>query len=43
MSVTAVDAFAAELDGCGVLVNNAGGAIGTEPVATGDPQDWRTM
>lgn len=39
----AVDAFAAELDGCGVLVNNAGGAIGTEPVATGSPQDWRTM
>lgn len=39
----AVDAFAAELGGCGVLVNNAGGAIGTEPVATGDPQDWRTM
>ncbi|MBE3002401.1 SDR family oxidoreductase [Nocardiopsis sp. HNM0947] len=39
----AVDAFADELDGCGVLVNNAGGAIGTEPVATGDPDDWRTM
>ncbi len=26
-----------------VLVNNAGGAIGTEPVATADPTDWRTM
>ncbi len=40
---TAVDAFAASLDRCDVLVNNAGGAIGAEPVATGDPADWRTM
>ncbi|MFE3990999.1 SDR family NAD(P)-dependent oxidoreductase [Streptomyces goshikiensis] len=39
----AVDAFAAALDRCDVLVNNAGGAIGAEPVATGDPADWRTM
>ncbi|WP_328917924.1 MULTISPECIES: SDR family oxidoreductase [unclassified Streptomyces] len=42
----AVDAFAAALDGhppLHVLVNNAGGAIGTEPVATADPADWRTM
>ncbi|MFI1149298.1 SDR family NAD(P)-dependent oxidoreductase [Streptomyces sp. NPDC020817] len=39
----AVDAFAASLDRCDVLVNNAGGAIGAEPVATGDPADWRTM
>ncbi|MFI1966969.1 SDR family NAD(P)-dependent oxidoreductase [Streptomyces pathocidini] len=40
----AVDAFAASLDGrCDVLVNNAGGAIGTEPVASADPADWRTM
>lgn len=42
----AVDAFAAELvasGGCHVLVNNAGGALGLEPVATGDPEDWRTM
>ncbi|MFF3764420.1 SDR family NAD(P)-dependent oxidoreductase [Streptomyces sp. NPDC001922] len=39
----AVDAFAASLDRCDVLVNNAGGAIGTEPVASADPQDWRTM
>ncbi|THA76732.1 SDR family oxidoreductase [Streptomyces sp. A0592] len=40
---TAVDALAASLDRCDVLVNNAGGAIGAEPVATGDPADWRTM
>ncbi|MFD5143696.1 SDR family NAD(P)-dependent oxidoreductase [Streptomyces sp. NPDC058401] len=40
---TAVDALAASLDRCDVLVNNAGGAIGADPVATGDPADWRTM
>ncbi|MFI1331585.1 SDR family NAD(P)-dependent oxidoreductase [Streptomyces sp. NPDC020845] len=39
----AVDAFAAALDRCDVLVNNAGGALGTEPVATADPADWRAM
>ena len=39
----AVDAFAAGLPACHVLVNNAGGALGTEPVATADPADWRTM
>ena len=39
----AVDALAASLERCDVLVNTAGGAIGAEPVATGDPADWRTM
>lgn len=39
----AVDALAAELDRVDVLVNNAGGALGTDPVATGDPADWRAM
>lgn len=39
----AVDAFAAALDRCDVLVNNAGGALGTDPVATADPADWRAM
>ncbi|GAA5613045.1 SDR family oxidoreductase [Streptomyces platensis] len=42
----AVDAFAADLGrhpSVDVLVNNAGGALGAEPVATGDPADWRTM
>ncbi|WP_327325357.1 SDR family NAD(P)-dependent oxidoreductase [Streptomyces sp. NBC_01210] len=39
----AVDTFAASLDRCDVLVNNAGGALGADPVATGDPADWRTM
>ncbi|MEU2259337.1 SDR family NAD(P)-dependent oxidoreductase [Streptomyces sp. NPDC019645] len=42
----AVDAFVSSLDGSGpvkVLVNNAGGALGADPVATGDPADWRRM
>ena len=39
----AVDAFAASLDRVDVLVNNAGGAFGAEPVADGDPADWRRM
>lgn len=42
----AVDAFAASLDqypSVEVLVNNAGGAVGTDPVATADPADWRAM
>jgi len=39
----AVDAFAAGLTECHVLINNAGGALGTEPVAAADPADWRTM
>ncbi|MFI1869604.1 SDR family NAD(P)-dependent oxidoreductase [Streptomyces jumonjinensis] len=39
----AVDAFASGLDRCDVLVNNAGGALGADPVATGDPDDWRRM
>ena len=28
---------------CDVLVNNAGGAFGADPVATGDPADWQAM
>jgi NADP-dependent 3-hydroxy acid dehydrogenase YdfG len=39
----AVDSFASSLDRCDVLVNNAGGAFGTEAVAEADPADWRTM
>ncbi|WP_211274355.1 SDR family NAD(P)-dependent oxidoreductase [Streptomyces chattanoogensis] len=39
----AVETFAASLGRCDVLVNNAGGALGAEPVATGDPADWRAM
>lgn len=40
----AVEAFAAALDGpVKLLVNNAGGALGTEQIADADPDDWRTM
>lgn len=40
---TAVDEFATAFKTVDVLVNNAGGALGADPVATGDPADWRTM
>lgn len=38
-----VDAFVAQLDSCAVLVNNAGGALGFEPVVQADDEQWRTM
>ncbi|HEV2376501.1 MAG TPA: SDR family NAD(P)-dependent oxidoreductase [Streptosporangiaceae bacterium] len=39
----AVRRFAESLDRCDVLVNIAGGAVGTETVAESKPADWRTM
>ncbi|HEY1643695.1 MAG TPA: SDR family oxidoreductase [Streptosporangiaceae bacterium] len=39
----AVEAFGAALDRCDVLVANAGGAIGLDPVADASPDDWRQM
>ncbi|MER5915144.1 SDR family NAD(P)-dependent oxidoreductase [Streptomyces sp. NPDC001982] len=39
----AVGAFAETLERVDVLVNNAGGALGTEYVATADPADWSAM
>ncbi|RJL30828.1 SDR family NAD(P)-dependent oxidoreductase [Bailinhaonella thermotolerans] len=42
-SPESVAALAEFLPSCDVLVNNAGGAIGLEPVAEGDPADWRAM
>ncbi|MGI5277737.1 SDR family NAD(P)-dependent oxidoreductase [Streptomyces rochei] len=39
----AVDEFATAFRTIGVLVNNAGGALGADPVATGAPEDWRRM
>ncbi|GAA4560640.1 SDR family NAD(P)-dependent oxidoreductase [Planotetraspora kaengkrachanensis] len=38
-----VAAFASSLDRCDVLVNNAGGAFGLEPVAGGLLDDWQRM
>jgi NADP-dependent 3-hydroxy acid dehydrogenase YdfG len=39
----AVDALAAKLDRCDVLLANAGGAIGADTVADSSPADWRAM
>jgi NADP-dependent 3-hydroxy acid dehydrogenase YdfG len=38
-----VAAFAAEVASCHVLVNNAGGAFGMDPVSEADLEDWRLM
>jgi NADP-dependent 3-hydroxy acid dehydrogenase YdfG len=38
-----VAALAAGLDEIAVLVNNAGGAIGIEPIESVDPADWQAM
>jgi NADP-dependent 3-hydroxy acid dehydrogenase YdfG len=39
----AVTRFAGGLERCDVLVANAGGAIGAEPIADADPADWLAM
>jgi NADP-dependent 3-hydroxy acid dehydrogenase YdfG len=38
-----VEAFAAAVPACAVLVNNAGGALGLDPVAEADEEQWRWM
>ena len=39
-----VERFCAEVgDSCRLLVNNAGGAVGLEPIAEADESHWRTM
>jgi NADP-dependent 3-hydroxy acid dehydrogenase YdfG len=38
-----VEAFAAEVPECHLLVNNAGGALGLTPVAEADDEQWRWM
>jgi NADP-dependent 3-hydroxy acid dehydrogenase YdfG len=38
-----VEAFAAQVPRCDVLVNNAGGALGLEPLAKADEDNWRQM
>lgn len=42
-SVDALAATVAELGGLDLLVNNAGGARGLDPVLEGDVEDWRWM
>ncbi|MFI7440853.1 SDR family NAD(P)-dependent oxidoreductase [Nonomuraea indica] len=42
-SQESVEALAASLERCDVLVNNAGGALGAESVADGRPDDWQRM
>ncbi len=42
-SAESVAALAAGLDDVAVLVNNAGGALGVEPIEKADPADWRAM
>jgi NADP-dependent 3-hydroxy acid dehydrogenase YdfG len=39
----AVDALADSLDRCDVLVSNAGGAVGADPIADASPDDWLAM
>jgi hypothetical protein len=38
-----VEAFASRVPRANVLVNNAGGALGLEPIAEADDEHWRTM
>ncbi len=38
-----VAAFCAQVDQCDVLVNNAGGAFGLEPIAAADDEKWSSM
>ena len=38
-----VDAFCAGLDACDLLVNNAGGALGTTSLADADIDEWQRM
>ncbi|GGQ12154.1 NADP-dependent 3-hydroxy acid dehydrogenase YdfG [Actinomadura coerulea] len=42
-SQESVDGLAAAVGACHVLVNNAGGALGLDSVATADLDDWRSM
>ena len=38
-----VDAFCAQVPGCRVLVNNAGGAVGLDAIETSSDDDWQWM
>ena len=46
LAVTAMDsvrAFCQAVPECQLLVNNAGGALGLDPIAQADDEQWRTM
>jgi NADP-dependent 3-hydroxy acid dehydrogenase YdfG len=38
-----VENFVAAVGSCDVLINNAGGALGLDPIATSDEEKWRWM
>ena len=38
-----VEAFCAQIPDCSLLVNNAGGALGRDPIAEADEADWQAM
>src|SRR5687768_12530246 len=38
-----VEEFAAQVPECSLLVNNAGGARGLDPIAEADEEEWRWM
>src|SRR2546421_11434725 len=38
---SSVESFCAQVPSCRVLVNNAGGALGLEPIAEADEEKWR--
>lgn len=42
-SASSVAALAAAVSDLALLVNNAGGAVGLDPIATADPDDWQRM
>jgi NADP-dependent 3-hydroxy acid dehydrogenase YdfG len=42
-SRSSVDAFCSQVPACHLLVNNAGGARGLEPIASADEDHWRWM
>ena len=42
-STESVNAFCDQVEGCDVLINNAGGALGLSPIADADEEHWRWM
>ena len=40
---SSVEEFVSRVDGCDLLVNNAGGALGLDPVGEADEEQWRWM